>query len=53
MIQADPNEMIDYIRYLNCEECRKTGLYCTPHRVEVEEILTKCHSGFSDEIQIK
>lgn len=51
MIQTDPNEMLDYAKYLDCQECRKIGLYCTPHRIEVEEILTKCHIGFSDHKQ--
>ena len=32
-------QMIDYYKYLKCPECKDTGLYCKPHRIEVEEIL--------------
>ena len=31
--------MIDFYKYLNCHECRATGLYCKKHRVEVEKKL--------------
>ncbi|MCV0410512.1 hypothetical protein [Nitrosopumilus sp.] len=32
-------EMIDYEKYLKCPDCRNAGLYCKPHREEVETIL--------------
>jgi len=32
-------EMIDFYKYLNCDECRESGLYCTEHREEVTQIL--------------
>jgi len=31
--------MIDYYKYLKCQACKDSGLYCPPHRKEVEEIL--------------
>jgi hypothetical protein len=34
-------EIIDYYKYLKCQECRKIGLYCLPHRLEVEKILAR------------
>jgi hypothetical protein len=37
----DFSEIIDFTKYLACQECRKVGLYCPPHRAEVEEILAK------------
>jgi len=41
MMVTEPFEMIDYAKYLACDECRKAGLYCPPHREEVEIILAK------------
>jgi hypothetical protein len=38
---SSPLEEIDYFKYLKCMECRKVGLYCPPHRDEVEKILAK------------
>ena len=29
-------EAIDYRKYLNCHDCKKVGLYCKKHRMEVE-----------------
>ena len=33
--------MIDYYKYLKCPACVDAGLYCKPHRKEVETILNK------------
>ena len=33
------NDKIDFYKYLNCPNCKKSGLYCQKHRVEVEQIL--------------
>ena len=33
------NSMIDFSKYLNCNDCRIIGLYCIKHRVEVEKKL--------------
>lgn len=32
---------MDYFKYLNCQECQEIGLYCKPHRIEVESDLHK------------
>ena len=32
---------MDYAKYLNCHNCRDTGLYCKKHRREVELKLKK------------
>ncbi len=32
-------ENIDYTKYLNCQACKDSGLYCPKHRVEVENML--------------
>lgn len=31
--------MIDFSKYLNCNDCRIIGLYCVKHRAEVEKKL--------------
>ncbi len=31
--------LIDYYKYLNCKDCKESGLYCPKHRTEVEKIL--------------
>ena len=31
--------MIDFSKYLNCPDCKDSGVYCSEHRVEVEKIL--------------
>ena len=31
--------MIDYEKYLKCQDCKDSGLYCKKHRKEVEAIL--------------
>ena len=31
--------MIDFSKYLNCNDCRIIGLYCEKHRAEVEKKL--------------
>jgi len=33
--------MIDYYKYLKCPKCKESGLYCYPHRKEVDKILEK------------
>jgi len=33
------NSMIDFSKYLNCNECRIIGLCCLKHRAEVEKKL--------------
>ena len=37
----DDSDLIDYEKYLRCPDCKKKGLYCQKHKVEVEEILRK------------
>jgi len=32
-------DMINFYKYLNCDACRETGLYCVEHRVEVTKML--------------
>ena len=32
---------MDYYKYLNCTDCQDSGLYCKPHRIEVETELRK------------
>ena len=32
---------MDYSKYLNCSNCKKSGLYCKEHRREVEILLRK------------
>jgi|SaaInlV_135m_DNA_2_1039731.scaffolds.fasta_scaffold197128_1 hypothetical protein len=32
-------QMIDYYKYLKCQECKDSGLYCKSHRIEVDAIL--------------
>ncbi len=31
--------MIDFTKYLQCPDCRLSGLYCVKHRAEVEKKL--------------
>ena len=33
--------MIDYYKYLKCPDCKESGMYCTIHKKEVDEILEK------------
>ena len=33
--------MIDYYKYLRCPDCVEKGLYCKPHKIEVEKLLAK------------
>lgn len=33
--------MIDFRKYLNCPECKKTPPYCVEHRKEVNAILDR------------
>lgn len=35
----NPNEIIDFTKYLNFPACKESGLYCTKHRIEVEKLL--------------
>lgn len=44
MISREPVDAVDYFKYLKCPECRKVGLYCGPHRIEVEKILEEYRS---------
>ena len=32
---------MDYTKYLDCEDCKESGLYCHLHRKEVEHELKK------------
>jgi len=34
-------ESIDFDKYLYCPDCRRVGLYCIKHRLEVERYF-KC-----------
>lgn len=31
--------MINFSKYLECHDCKVSGLYCTTHRAEVEKKL--------------
>jgi hypothetical protein len=31
--------MIDFSKYLDCPDCKDSGVYCDEHRIEVEKIL--------------
>ena len=42
---------MDYFKYLNCPECREIGLYCKPHRIEVESDLHKIEMKYILRIQ--
>jgi len=33
--------VIDYYKYLQCPKCKESGLYCKPHRLEVDNILNQ------------
>jgi len=33
--------MDDYSKYLHCQDCQESGLYCIKHRIEVEATLHK------------
>ncbi len=33
--------VIDFYKYLQCPRCIESGLYCKPHRIEVEKILNQ------------
>ena len=35
------DSMIDYYKYLRCLECVENGLYCKPHKIEVEKLLAE------------
>ncbi|WP_316504196.1 hypothetical protein [Nitrosopumilus sp.] len=32
---------MDYSKYLHCNACKESGLYCQKHRTEVESTLRK------------
>ncbi|MDH3341037.1 MAG: hypothetical protein OEL84_07110 [Nitrosopumilus sp.] len=32
---------MDYSKYLHCQDCQESGLYCSKHRIEVEAGLRK------------
>jgi len=32
-------ELIDFLKYLNCPNCKEVEFYCAKHRIEVEKIL--------------
>ncbi len=32
-------ELIDFLKYLNCPNCKEVEFYCAEHRIEVEKIL--------------
>ncbi|WP_316505849.1 hypothetical protein [Nitrosopumilus sp.] len=32
---------MNYTKYLNCNDCKKSGLYCVPHRKEIEMKLKR------------
>jgi len=38
-------DLINFIKYLNCPDCKDSGLYCTEHRIEVEKILEDIESN--------
>ena len=38
-------DLINFIKYLNCPDCKDSGLYCTEHRIEVEKILEELKSN--------
>ena len=39
---------IEFTKYLNCADCRASGLYCPQHRIEVEKILEQtCWFGLN------
>ncbi len=38
-------DLINFIKYLNCPDCKDSGLYCSEHRIEVEKILEKVESN--------
>jgi len=38
-------DLINFIKYLNCPDCKDSGLYCREHRIEVEKILEKVESN--------
>lgn len=38
-------DLINYIKYLNCPDCKDSGLYCREHRIEVEKILEEVESN--------
>ncbi len=36
--------LIDFSKYLDCPDCKDSGIYCDEHRSEVEKILKE--NGF-------
>ncbi len=38
-------DLINFIKYLNCPDCKDSGLYCREHRIEVEKILEEVESN--------
>ena len=40
--------MIDFRKYLNCPDCKESGIYCSAHRIEVEKILKENNFEFLD-----
>lgn len=37
----EDSNLIDYEKYLRCPDCKKSGLYCSKHKAEVEKILSE------------
>ncbi len=37
----ETEQVIDFHKYLKCHMCIESGLYCKPHRIEVEKILNQ------------
>lgn len=40
-MSEETKESIDFHKYLKCPKCVESGLYCKPHRIEVENILNQ------------
>jgi len=38
-------DLINFIKYLNCQDCKDSGLYCREHRIEIEKILEEVESN--------
>ncbi len=38
-------DLINFIKYFNCPDCKDSGLYCREHRIEVEKILEEVESN--------
>lgn len=35
------SDKIRFSKYLNCQACKESGLYCDEHKKEVEKILSQ------------